>query len=159
MDHLSNRRNITRSSTTGGGIKNRTSSAPRVMVGKNRLFKTVKRISTGITGTHSRLSHRALLTHCNTSVQNLGMSLAMILYGRAIKYRLPALRANYQMHKRWKGINWLRETTMAKRHLMNNTLQHNTHCRPLREQEFEKSVLSYRTMTVLTHIGGRKIWK
>ena len=88
--------------------------------------KTAKCILADDTDNCSHLCHDhvawALLTHRNTPVQDLGMSLAIMLYGRIIKDHL-------QTQKQWKGI---REVVMAKRHMWNKQF-YKKHCCPLRE--------------------------
>ena len=99
-------------------------------------MKTAKRILAGNTDNCSRLCHdratRALLTHRNTPVQDLGMSPAVMLYSRTIKDHLPILREKYQIQKHWKEIEALREVAMAKRHMQNEQF-YNKHGRPLWE--------------------------
>ena len=73
------------------------------------------------------LAARALLTRCNTSIQGLDMSPAMMLYNRVIKDHLPALRDKYRIHKRWNEISRYREKVMAKRHLRNERQYEHSH--------------------------------
>ena len=93
--------------------------------------KTAKHLLADNTDNYSCLCHDhagwALLTHCNTPVQDLGMSPAIMLYGQIIKDHLLVLWDKYQPQKQWKEI---REVMMAKRW---NEQFYNKHCRPLRE--------------------------
>ena len=74
-----------------------------------------------------------MMTHRNTSHQDLGLSPAEMLYGRVIRHHLPIL------HKRWWEIRELRERAMAKRHLLNQK-HYNIHSHPLRELQVGESV-------------------
>ena len=120
------------------GVRKYTSSAyyPQSNGQAELAVKTAKRILTGNTDNCGCLCHdhaaRALLTHHNTPIQDLGMSPAVMLYGRMIKDHLPILWEKYQLQKQWKEIRALREVAMAKRHMQNEQF-YNKHSRPLQE--------------------------
>ena len=82
--------------------------------------KTAKRILMDHVSSQGTMDHdavaRALLSHRNTPVQDVGLSPAMMLYGQPIKDHLPALRGQ-PVRKQWKEIRELRKIAMAKRHV------------------------------------------
>ena len=106
--------------------------------------KTAKRILMNNTDSAGRLNHdstaRAFLNHRNTPVQDVGISPAMMLFGRPIKDHLPRLWDTHSIRPQWKEIWELRERAMAKRHVR-NAAHYNTHTRTLPALQVGDSVL------------------
>ena len=127
------------------GIKECTSSAyyPQSNGRTKLAVKIAKRILIDSIDSYSWLHYdsttRALLTHRNTPIQDLGISPAMMLYGRVIKDHLPAHRDKYRIHKWWNEISHYQEKVMAKRHLRNER-QYNEHSHLLQEIEVTQPV-------------------
>ena len=75
---------------------------------------------------------RAMMTHRNTHHQDVGLSPAEMLYGRALKDHIRIFREKHQIQKRWRETKELRERVVAKRHLLNRK-QYNMHICPRQE--------------------------
>ena len=73
-----------------------------------------------------------MMMHRNTPHQDVGLSPEEMLYGRAIKDHLPIFHKKHQIPKHWTEMKELRESVMAKRHLLNQK-QYNMHSHPLQE--------------------------
>ena len=77
--------------------------------------------------------------HRNTPVQDMGILPAIVLFGRALKDRLPSLSDNPE-RPQWKELRELRERAMAKCHAR-NAEHYNIHTRTLSPLAVGDSVL------------------
>ena len=105
------------------GIKQRLSSAyyPQSNGRAELAVKTAKRILLDNTNSAGQLQNDqtacAFMMHRNTPIQDVGISPAMMLFGRPIKDHLPTIRDHLSISRQWKEIRELREKAMAKRHI------------------------------------------
>ena len=105
------------------GIKQCLSSAyyPQSNGRAELAVKTAKRILLDNTNSAGQLQNDqtacAFMMHRNTPIQDVGISPAMMLFGRPIKDHLSTIRDHLSVRPQWKEIRELREKAMAKRHI------------------------------------------
>jgi hypothetical protein len=75
---------------------------------------------------------RALLQHRNTPLQDIGLSPAQLLYGRALRDYLPSLAEANKIRPEWQMVAEDRERALAKRNNV-NAERYNEHTKLLQE--------------------------